>query len=292
MTKPSSTGKSLSRRTVLRGLGTSVALPFLDAMVPALAAPIDRASKPPMRLGFVYVPNGIMDLKGEWTPKGEGSDFEFAPIMKALEPFRERLIVLSGLAQINGRPLGDGPGDHARAGATFLTGARAVKTEGVGIRAGVSADQIAARELGKHTQLASLEAGVEEASIAGGCDSGYSCAYTNTISWRTATTPNPMEDNPRRLFERLFGDGDSTDPAERLARLRERRTILDFVREDLSRLRSGLGAGDRRKLEEVRRGHPRRGAAYRKGRGAKRPGNPDHRAAPRRPRSLRGSTPS
>ena len=250
MTKPSLTGKSLSRRTVLRGLGTSVALPFLDAMVPALAAPIDRASKPPMRLGFVYVPNGIMDLKGEWTPKGEGTDFEFAPIMKALEPFRERLIVLSGLAQVNGRPLGDGPGDHARAGATFLTGARAVKTEGVGIRAGVSADQIAARELGKHTQLASLEAGVEEASIAGGCDSGYSCAYTNTISWRTATTPNPMEDNPRRLFERLFGDGDSTDPVERLARLRERRTILDFVREDLSRFRSGLGAGDRRKLEE------------------------------------------
>ncbi len=244
------TKKSLARRTVLRGLGASVALPFLDAMVPALAGPIDRAAKPPVRLGFVYVPNGIMDLKGEWTPKRDGRDFEFSPIMKALEPFRERLLVLSGLAQVNGRPLGDGAGDHARASAIFLSGARAVKTEGVGIRAGVSADQLAARELGRHTQLASLEVGVEDSSIAGGCDSGYSCAYTNTISWRTETTPNPMEDNPRRLFERLFGDGDSTDPEERLARLRERRTILDFVGERLSRLRAGLGAADRRKLEE------------------------------------------
>ena len=244
------TKKFLSRRTVLRGLGASVALPFLDAMVPALAAPVDRLSKPPLRLGFVYVPNGIMDLAGEWTPKTEGTDFELSLIMKALEPFRARLLVLSGLAQVNGRPLGDGPGDHARAGASWLTGARAVKTEGVGIRAGVSADQIAARELGKHTQLASLEVGIEEPSIAGGCDSGYSCAYTNTISWRTETTPNPMEDDPRRVFERLFGDGDSTNPEDRLARLRERRTILDFVREDLSRLRVGLGAADRRKLEE------------------------------------------
>ena len=244
------TKKSLSRRTVLRGLGAAVGLPFMDAMVPAMAAPLDRAAKPAVRMGFVYVPNGIMDLKGEWTPKGEGKDFAFSEITQALEPFRERLTILSGLAQVNGRPGGDGPGDHARAGATFLTGERAVKTEGAGIRAGVSADQIAARELGKHTQLASLEVGIEEASIAGGCDSGYSCAYTNTISWRTPTAPNPVEDNPRRLFERLFGDGDSTDPAERLARLREQGTILDFVREDLSRLRAELGAGDRRKLDE------------------------------------------
>ncbi len=157
---------------------------------------------------------------------------------------------LSGLAQVNGRAGGDGPGDHARAGATFLTGARPVKTEGLGIRAGISADQIAARELGQHTQFGSLETGVEEASVAGECDSGYSCAYTNTISWRSPTTPNPVEDNPRRLFERLFGDGNSTDPAERLAKLREQRTILDFVREDLARLRADLGAEDRRKLEE------------------------------------------
>ncbi len=244
------TKKSLARRTVLRGLGASLALPFLDAMVPALAGPLERAAKPAVRLGFVYVPNGIMDLNGEWTPKAEGTDFEFAPIMKAIEPFRERLLVLSRLAQVKGRPLGDGAGDHARASATFLTGARAVKTEGVGIRAGVSADQIAARELGKHTQLASLHVAIEDSSIAGGCDSGYSCAYTNTLSWRTETTPSPMEDNPRRVFEHLFGDGESTDPQERQARRRERRTILDFVRGDLSRLRAGLGAADRRKLEE------------------------------------------
>lgn len=244
------TKRSLSRRTVLRGLGLSVSLPFLDAMVPAMAAPRLRTSQTATRMAFVYVPNGIMDLKGEWTPKGEGRDFEFSEITKELSPYREHLTFLSGLAQVNGRPGGDGAGDHARAGATFLTGARPVKTEGVGIRAGVSADQVAARELGKVTQFASLETGIEEASVAGGCDSGYSCAYTNTISWRSPTTPNPVEDNPRRLFERLFGDGESTDPAERLAKLREQRTILDFVREDLSRVRAGLGPSDQRKLDE------------------------------------------
>ena len=177
------TKKSLSRRAVLRGLGVTVALPFMDAMVPARGASRIGAASPAPRMGFVYVPNGIMDLKGEWTPKGEGTDFEFSEITKGLEPFREQLNVLSGLAQLNGRPGGDGPGDHARAGATFLTGARPVKTEGVGIRVGVSADQIAARVLGKQTQFASLETGTEEQSVAGGCDSGYSCAYTNTISW-------------------------------------------------------------------------------------------------------------
>ena len=244
------TKKSLSRRAVLRGMGLSVSLPFLDAMVPAMAAPRLGTAQPAVRMGFIYVPNGIMDLKGEWTPKGEGSDFAFSEIGEGLSPHRGRLTFLSGLAQLNGRPGGDGAGDHARAGATFLTGARPVKTEGLGIRAGVSADQIAARELGKFTQFASLETGIEEASVAGGCDSGYSCAYTNTISWRSPTTPNPVEDNPRRLFERLFGDGNSTDTAVRLSKLREQRTILDFVREDLSRLRSDLGAEDRRKLDE------------------------------------------
>lgn len=244
------TGKALSRRQALRGLGVTVALPFLDAMVPALSAARSPAAEPALRMGFVYVPNGIMDLRGEWTPTGEGTDFEFSEINRGLEPFREHVTVLSGLAQLNGRPGKDGAGDHARAGATFLTGARPVKTEGLGIRAGISADQIAARELGKHTQFGSLETGIEEASVAGGCDSGYSCAYTNTISWRSPTTPNPVEDNPRRLFERLFGDGESTDAGERLARLREQRTILDFVREDLARLRGDLGADDRRKLEE------------------------------------------
>ena len=243
------TKRSLPRRTFLRGAGAAMALPFLDAMSPALASPVNSAAKPPIRLGFVYVPNGVIDLNGEWTPKGEGTGFEFTSTLKPLEPFRDRLLVLSGLAQINGRSFGEGGGDHARAGASWLTGAHPTKSE-ANIYAGVSADQVAARELGKATQLASLEIGLEEPDVVGGCDSGYSCAYTNTVSWRTPTTPVPVEDNPRRIFERLFGDGDSTDPAARLARLREQRTILDFVREDLARLSSGLGQGDLRKLDE------------------------------------------
>jgi hypothetical protein len=152
--------------------------------------------------------------------------------------------------QNGGRALGDGPGDHARAGASWLTGVHPKKTEGVNIMAGISADQIAAKELGKKTQLASLEIGLEEPTLAGSCDTGYSCAYTNTISWRTATTPNPMEINPRGVFERLFGDGDSTEPAARLKLMKEDRSILDFVREDVARLEPGLGARDKSKLNE------------------------------------------
>jgi len=143
----------------------------------------------------------------KWMPAEEGANFEFTPTMKALEPFRDHLTVFTGLAQVQGRALGDGAGDHAREGATWLTGVHPKKTEGVGIRAGVSADQLAARELAKYTQLASLELGLEGPSLAGGCDSGYSCAYTNTVSWRGETTPLPVEINPRAVFERLFGDG-------------------------------------------------------------------------------------
>lgn len=240
------TRKALHRRTFLRGLGTTLALPLLDSMVPALAA--QSASKPVVRLGFVYHATGmIMD---RWTPAAEGSAFEFTPTMKPLEPFRDRIVVMSGLAQVNGRALGDGPGDHARGGAVFLTGVHPKKTEGAGIQCGISADQIAAKELGKHTQLASLEIGLESQSLAGGCDSGYSCAYTNTLSWRTPTTPLPLEINPRRLFERLFGDGDSTDAASRLARLEEQRSILDYVAGSIDRLETKLGSGDRNKLTE------------------------------------------
>jgi Protein of unknown function (DUF1552) len=158
--------------------------------------------------------------------------------------------VLSNLAQINGRSFGDGGGDHARAGATWLTGVHPKKTEGADIRSGVSADQIAARELRKNTQFASLEIGVEAPSLAGGCDSGYSCAYTNTVSWSSPTSPNPMEVNPRVLFERLFGDGDSTDPAARMAALKERGSLLDFVKGSVDRMETRLGQGDRRKLTE------------------------------------------
>jgi hypothetical protein len=241
------TKRHLPRRTFLRGLGTTLALPLLDGMIPALHA-AKTAAKPTVRMAFVYVPNGI--IMDRWTPAGVGAGFEFAPTMKALEPFRDRLIVMSGLAQANGRALGDGPGDHARAGATWLTGVHPKKTEGADIHAGVSADQVAARALGKETQLASLEIGLEMPSLAGGCDSGYSCAYTNTISWRSPTTPLPMEVNPRAVFERLFGDGESTDPAARMAAMNDQRSILDYVSGDIDRLETGLGPSDRGKLSE------------------------------------------
>jgi len=238
------TKKSLPRRTFLQGMGVTFALPLLDAMTPAMST----GSKPVVRLGFVYVPNGA--IMNQWTPATTGADFQFTQILKPLEPYRERLLVLSGLAQVNGRALGDGAGDHARAGATFLTGVHPKKTEGVNIQAGISADQIAAKELGKFTQLASLELGIESNQLAGGCDSGYSCAYTNTVSWRGATTPLPIENNPRALFERLFGDGESTDSAARLALLDKQRSILDYVTSGINRLGKSVSPGDRAKLDE------------------------------------------
>jgi hypothetical protein len=242
------TRKHLPRRAFLRGAGAVVALPFLDAMVPAFAATTKSAANPGVRLGFVYVPNGI--IEAGWSPSTEGAEFEFNSTMKALAPFRDRTLVLSNLAQINGRSLGDGGGDHARAGASWLTGVHPKKTEGADIHAGISADQVAAREMAKHTQFSSLEIGVEAPSLAGGCDSGYSCAYTNTISWSSPTTPNPMEVNPRVLFERLFGDGDSTDPASRLEWMQQRGSLLDFVKGSVDRMETKLGQGDRHKLTE------------------------------------------
>ncbi|MDR3703424.1 MAG: DUF1552 domain-containing protein [Candidatus Sulfopaludibacter sp.] len=239
------TKKSLARRAFLRGLGTTLALPFLDAMVPALKA--GTAAKPSVRTAFVYVPNGI--IMKDWTPAADGTGWEFMNSMKAMAPFREDMLVLSGLAQVNGRALGDGAGDHARAGATWLTGVHPKKTE-VDLHAGVSADQVLARELGKATQLGSLEIGLESPSLAGDCDSGYSCAYTNTISWRNPTTPMPVEVNPRAVFERMFGDGESTDPASRLAAMKEQSSILDYITGDAARLSSGLGATDRNKLDQ------------------------------------------
>jgi hypothetical protein len=240
------TRKHLPRRAFLKGTGAILALPFLDSMVPALAAKGTVTS--PTRMGFVYVPNGIID--SSWLPKGEGAGFEFNNTMKALAPFREQLLVLSNLAQINGRSLGDGGGDHARAGATWLTGVHPKKTEGADIHSGVSADQIAAREFSKSTQFGSLEIGVEAPSLAGGCDSGYSCAYTNTVSWSSPTTPNPMEVNPRVLFERLFGDSDNTDAVSRAEALKERGSLLDFVKGSVDRLETRIGQGDRHKLTE------------------------------------------
>ncbi|HVW84570.1 MAG TPA: DUF1552 domain-containing protein [Bryobacteraceae bacterium] len=242
------TKKALHRRMFLRGIGTAVALPLLDSMIPAMAATRLTPAKPAIRMGFCYVPNGI--IQKDWVPKAEGAGFEFMATMKPLEPFRDNLIVLSNLAQINGRALGDGAGDHARAGATWLTGVHPKKTEGADIHAGISADQIAAKELAKLTQFGSLEIGLEEPTLAGGCDSGYSCAYTNTISWRGPTTPNPMEISPRAVFERLFGDGETTDPKDRIRRMEQDRSILDYVRTDVARLSPGLGSRDKGKLNE------------------------------------------
>jgi hypothetical protein len=228
----------------LRGVGTTLALPLLDSMVPALSA----GSRPIVRLGFIYHPTGAIQKR--WTPEAEGAGFEFSPSLKSLEPFREHVNVLTGLAQVQARALGDGPGDHAREGAVWLTGVHPKKTEGVGIRSGVSVDQIAAKHFGEFTQLASLELGTEAPSLAGGCDSGYSCAYTNTVSWRTPTSPLPVEMNPRVVFERLFGEGESNDPAARAAALNERRSILDYVSGSIDRLQTRLGPGDRNKLSE------------------------------------------
>jgi hypothetical protein len=184
-----------------------------------------------------------------WTPRIAGANFEFSPTMKVLEPYRDQLNAFSGLAQVTGRALGDGPGDHARATATFLTGVHPYKTGGADFHLGISADQIAARELGKYTQLSSLELGLEAQPLAGNCDSGYTCAYMS-MSWRGPTSPLPAEINPRTVFERLFGEGDSTDAAARTARLEHQKSVLDYVTGSLSRLRMRIGAGDTQKLEE------------------------------------------
>ena len=237
------TRKALPRRTFLRGLGATLALPVLDSMTPALSA----AGNPPTRLAFIYHPVGmIMD---RWAPKAVGENFEFTPAMKPLEPFRENLNILTGLAQVQGRALGDGPGDHAREGATWLTGVHPKRSE-TNIGCGISADQIAAREFGKQTQLASLEISLEAPGLAGACDQNYSCAYTNTVSWKTETVPLPMETNPRVIFERLFGEGGSSDPAERRAGLMKQRSILDYVAGSIDRLQTELGPRDRSKLSE------------------------------------------
>jgi hypothetical protein len=245
---------ALPRRTFLRGLGATLALPLLESMTPR-ASVLGASSTAPTRLGYVYTPNGIIGACDKsprpfmWTPKTAGANFEFSPTMKALEPFREQINVFSGLAQVNGRALGDGPGDHARATATFLTGVHPRKTGGADFQLGISADQIAARELGKYTQLSSLELGLEPQPLAGNCDSGYTCAYMS-MSWRGPTNPLPAEINPRTVFERLFGEGDSTDAAARMVRLEHQKSVLDYVTGSLSRLRLRIGAGDKLKLEE------------------------------------------
>ena len=229
-------------------MGVTIALPFLDAMTPAFAATSRiGAASAPRRMAFVYVPNGI--IMKDWTPAAEGTAFEFPRILKPLESYRKDLMVLSGLTHNTGRALGDGPGDHARAAATFLTGIHPKKTSGADISLGVSVDQIAAQKIGAATRFASLELGCEDGRLVGNCDSGYSCAYSNSISWRTSTTPMPPEVNPRAVFERLFGDASET-PEVRAKRLAYDKSILDFVLDDTQRLKGDLGKTDRRKLDE------------------------------------------
>jgi len=220
-----------------------MALPMLDGMAPARAA---TAATPPVRAAFVFFPNGA--IMPSWKPTGTGTDFELSQTLKPLEPFRSELNVFTGLAQDNGRAKGDGPGDHARCAASYLTGAHPVKTSGSNIKVGVSVDQVAAQQIGKRTRLPSLEIGIERGRNAGNCDSGYSCAYSSNVAWRTSTTPVAKEINPRAVFNRLFG---STEDAQvRKRRSRIRKSILDLVAADAQRLQKTLGKNDKAKLDE------------------------------------------
>ncbi len=238
------TKKALDRRTFLRGVGATLALPLLDAMVPALSAA--GTSTPARRLGFFYIPNGaVMD---KWTPAAAGKEFAWSPILNPLAPVRDQITIFSGLGHRNADSFGDGNGDHSRASATWLTGVHPKRTEGADVQVATTADQLAAKELGQYTQLSSLELGMDANYLVGNCENGYSCVYMNTLSWRTPTTPNPAENNPRVVFERLFGNGGSA--AQRLAQMRKDRSILDSVTAEIDGLQKTLGPGDRSRVAE------------------------------------------
>ncbi len=241
--------KPLSRRTALRGLGAAIALPWLEAMSPKPLKASSQGSKAPTRLAFVYVPNGVH--MPDWTPSATGPGFDLPPTLEPLRAVRDDLLVLGGLALDPARAHGDGGGDHARAMATFLTGTHPRKTGGADLRAGISVDQLAAREIGQGTRFASLEIGCEGGRDSGQCDHGYSCAYQVNLSWRGEATPAAKEVDPRFVFDRLFGGkvaSESNPSASR--RQRRDRTLLDFVADDARRLRDRLGQADRRKLDE------------------------------------------
>ena len=237
------TRKSLSRRTLLRGVGTAVALPFLDAMTPALTAATAR----PVRMAFVYVPNGI-DMR-HWNPAYEGALQELPRILKPMEPFKQDMTLLSNLTHNGGRALLDGAGDHGRCCGGYLAGVQPRKTM-VDIKAGISCDQIVANDIGRQTRFPSLEVGLEDARQAGDCDSGYSCAYTNNLAWRGDAQPLPPLLDPRALFERLFGNGANLSPEQKTLQTKQRRSILDFVTGDTKTLQANLGPTDKRKLDE------------------------------------------
>jgi hypothetical protein len=237
------TKKAISRRALLRGMGTAVALPFLDSMAPALA----QAPKSPTRMAFVYVPNG-MDMRN-WILDYEGPLAGMSPILKPMEPLKRDMLVLSNLTHNTGRALLDGAGDHGRCSGSYLTGVQVRKTLS-DIQASISCDQVVANKIGAQTRFPSLELGLEDARQAGDCDSGYSCAYTNNLAWRSSTQPLPPILDPRQLFERLFGDGVALSPEDRVRQRKYRRSILDFVTEDTRTLQGQLGPTDNRKLDE------------------------------------------
>jgi hypothetical protein len=247
MTLPGRSQPRLSRRSLLRGVGAAIALPAFESLAPVRASV--AAAEPPTRMAVLYVPNGV--FMDRWRPVGEGRDFSFGPSLDSLAPFRDRLQLITGLSHQNATPGPDGPGDHARAMATILTGARARKTAGADIRVGISMDQVAANAIGHQTRFPSLELTCDEVRKAGNCDSGYSCAYQFNMSWRSPTQPATPEMNPRAVFERLFGSGSAAERAANLAaRQARRRSILDFVAADARDLERRLGTADRRKLDE------------------------------------------
>jgi hypothetical protein len=234
---------ALPRRTFLRGMGATLALPFLDAMAPALRA---NSAKPVPRLGFVYTPNGF--IQDQWIPKTTGAGYELTPTLKPLAAVKDNLLIVSNLAHLQANTFGDGVGDHPRASAVWLSGVHAWdRTQpGMEVKLGITADQLAARVIGKDSQVPSMEL-VLEKPTAIACDTS-DCFFVNTISWRNPTTPNPAEAHPRLVFERLFGDGGST--AQRMARMQQTGSILDSVLQEVSRLQGTLGPGDRTKLTE------------------------------------------
>ncbi|TWT58137.1 hypothetical protein KOR42_15080 [Thalassoglobus neptunius] len=239
----------LSRRAALRGLGVSLTLPFLESVAPRLAMASGQISKPPVRMAYIFVPNGVhLD---NWTPKEFGYGYELPYILQPLSRVRDDMLVVSGLTHDKGRANGDGPGDHARSASVFLTGAQPRKTDGSNIRSGVSVDQVAANLTRGATRFASLELGCEPGRTAGNCDSGYSCAYSSSISWSSSSTPLGKETNPRSAFERLFSQGSSAE-IDKSQKKREmlRKSVLDFVSDDAKRLQNRLGRDDQKKLDE------------------------------------------
>ena len=233
----------ISRRAVLRGVGAAVALPWLETLTPPAFA---STAVPPRRMAFIYVPNGV--ILNDWTPKTEGADYALPSILEPMAPFKQDMMVISGLTCDKARANGDGAGDHARASAAFLTGAQARKTAGANMQAGISVDQVAAARLGDHTRLPSLELAIERFRGVGNCDSGYSCVYEHTLSWRAPASPLPTEVDPRLVFERLFSTRPN-DP-DRVKRNRLRTSVLDAVLEDARGLEAKLGGTDRQKLDQ------------------------------------------